>query len=100
MFDFNATNETYETWTSSFVCAPRKTTAHTFIERLASDDAFRASTERDPVAAAALYGFSIDAKNLPAAGIKLPAKHLLQDHLDEIAASFQASANVIIVFAL
>jgi putative modified peptide len=100
MFDYATSHDTYDTWTSSFVSAPQKTTAHAFMERLAADDAFRAQTQSDPVAAAALYGFHIDAKSLPAGGITLPSKELLREHLDEAAARFQAAANVIIIFTI
>ncbi len=100
MFDHAASHDTYDTWASSFVTAPQKTTAHTFMERLATDDAFRELTQRDPVAAAALYGFRIDAKSLPEGGITLPSKELLKEHIDEAAARFQAAANVIIIFTI
>ncbi len=97
MFDFdiqNGSNETTATVTGS------KTLAHAFIERLARDDAFRAQTTADPVGAAAQYGFSIDRARLPAEGITLPSKAVMNEHLDMIAEKFAAAASVIVMFQI
>jgi putative modified peptide len=72
--------------------------ARRLIERLAEDDEFRAKMERDPVAAAAEYGFVIDASKLPANGITLPPKDVLRKQADELAARFYASPDVIVIF--
>jgi putative modified peptide len=100
MFDQATSHDAYDTWTSSFTSAPQKTTAHALMERLAEDDAFRTEMQRDPASVAALYGFRIDREKLPPQGITLPSKELLREHLDEIAARFQAAANVIVFFTI
>jgi putative modified peptide len=95
MFDFDIQNETFET---TATVASHKTLAHAFMERLARDDAFRAYTLANPVAAAAQYGFRADPSQLPAGGVKLPSKEVLNEQLDRIAEKFAASASVVKVF--
>ena len=95
MFDFNTDNNAFDT---TATVASNKTLAHAFMERLARDDAFRAYTLAHPVAAAAQYGFSVDRSQLPAGGVKLPSKEILNAQLDVIAEKFAASASVVKVF--
>lgn len=71
-----------------------------FIKRLATDDAFRAETVSDPVAAAAKYGFSVDRRMLPESGITLPSKAVLAEHIDLIAQQFAAASSVVIMFRI
>lgn len=97
MFDFDIQNTTFETTTS---VASNKTLAHAFIERLARDDAFRAEMIADPVGTVAQYGFSIERSCLPANGITLPSKDVLNTHLDLFAEKFAASASVVVFFQL
>ena len=97
MFDFNIQNNSFET---TATVASNKTLAVAFIERLASDDAFRAEMVADPVATSAQYGFSVDRKRLPKDGIKLPSKAIMNEHLDVIAERFAAAASVVVCFAL
>ena len=97
MFDFATNHESYET---TATIASAKSLAHAFIERLGRDDAFRAFTMADPVAATAQYGFTIDPSKLPAQGITLPSKDVLNARLDEVAQQFAAAASAVIVFTI
>jgi putative modified peptide len=97
MFDFNIQNTAIDTTAS---ITSNKTLAQAFIERLARDDAFRASMVADPVATAAQYGFSIDRSRLPEGGITLPSKAVMSEHLDAISERFAAAASVIVMFRI
>lgn len=95
MFDFNIQNTASDT---AVATSSNKTLAHAFIERLSHDDAFRAYTVADPVAAAAQYGFAIDRSKLPEGGITLPPKDVMIAYQAQIAEKFSVSAHTIIVF--
>lgn len=74
--------------------------AQQFIQRLVDDKEFRAEAERDPVAAAAHYGFRIDPASLPKGGIVLPPPDVLSKNADAMASRLHDDCNVIIHFIL
>ena len=68
------------------------------MERLASDDAFRAQVEQDPVAAFKAHGITIDPKQVPAGGVKLPSKETLKTSLDQHVNTLDAAMSGIVIF--
>jgi putative modified peptide len=100
MFDQTITNTTFDSAAAMASFNGTNTLAHAFIERLATDDAFRAETVADPVAATAKYGFSVDRRQLPEGGITLPPKAVLAQHTKLIAEQFAASSSVVVAFRL
>lgn len=65
------------------------------LDRLATDDEFRARVETDPVAALAEYGFEIDPKIAPYA-VKLPSKEHIRDNAELLAAQLEATSGWIV----
>ncbi|MCS3811331.1 NHLP-related RiPP peptide [Xanthomonas sp. 4461] len=54
------------------------------LQRLATDDEFRASMEKDPIAAFAEYGFKIEKSEAPI-HVDIPSKEDINAGLDEMA---------------
>ncbi len=75
-----------------------KENARRFIKQIANDDDFRAQVERDPVAALALHGFTIDPTKLPANGVTLPSKDVLHSREEEMSERFADACDIIIHF--
>lgn len=69
-----------------------------FVRRLAEDDHFREAVQRDPVAAAAEYGFRIDPSSIPAGGVVLPSKESLGAQAESLAERFHTSSEIVIIF--
>jgi putative modified peptide len=97
MFDFAINNEALGTTVAT---AGTKVLAHAFIERLSKDDEFRAYMSANPVAAAAQYGFDVAGIDVPAGGVRLPSKAVLNEHLDMIAKKFAEAAKPVVLFKL
>ena len=70
-----------------------------FLEKLASDDAFRAEVERDPVGALKAHGIDVDPSKVPRGGVKLPSKDALKGNLDEHVARMHATMGIVIFMA-
>lgn len=68
------------------------------MQKLASDDAFRAQVQKDPVAAFAAQGVKLDPKQVPPGGVKLPSKDALQTNLDRHADTLEAAMGGIVIF--
>jgi putative modified peptide len=66
-----------------------------FLERLASDDAFRAEVERNPFAALKVHGLHVDPAKLPVQGVNLPSKEAVRQSLDEHVAALDDSSALI-----
>lgn len=69
--------------------------ARKMLERLASDDEFRARVEADPIGGLAEYGFKIDPANVPKS-VKLPEKAQIRANLDALSQEFHSTAGVVI----
>lgn len=69
--------------------------ARSILQRLASDDAFRAKTEQDPVAAFAEYGFTLDPSIVPGS-VNLPSKEEIEANLELLAKQFEASVGWVV----
>ena len=67
-----------------------------FLERLASDDAFRAAVERDPVATLKAHGIHVDPAKLPVDGVTLPSKEAVRQSLDKHVTAFDAPMGIVI----
>lgn len=72
-----------------------QTQAQQLLERLASDDDFRARMEREPVAALADYGFVIDPEIAPDR-ISLPTKEHIKANADLLAKQIEATSGWIV----
>ncbi|HEY5613664.1 MAG TPA: NHLP-related RiPP peptide [Lysobacter sp.] len=73
----------------------QQTKAQQLLERLATDDEFRARMEADPVAAFADYGFVIDPEIAPGS-VTLPSKEHIKANADLLAKQFEASSGWIV----
>ena len=73
----------------------KQTQARQLLERLASDDDFRARMEKEPVAALADYGFVIDPEIAPAR-ITLPSKDDIKENSDLLAKQLEATSGWIV----
>jgi putative modified peptide len=74
--------------------------ARAFLEKLASDDDFRAQVERDPVGTLAAHGITVKPEDLPKAGrVRLPSKEAIRANLDALAGELESTAGEIF-FAL
>ena len=69
--------------------------ARSLLQRLASDDAFRAAMEQNPVAAFAEYGFNLDPSILPES-VNLPSKEEIEANLELLAKQFEASLGWVV----
>ena len=69
--------------------------AQKLLERLATDDDFRARMEADPVAALAEYGFVIDPKIAPHA-VSLPPKEHIKENIELLSKQIEASSTWIL----
>lgn len=69
--------------------------ARSILQRLASDDAFRASMEQNPVAAFAEYGFTLDPSIVPGS-VNLPSKEEIEANLELLAKQFEASVGWVV----
>lgn len=69
--------------------------ARKLLDRLATDDDFRARMETDPVAAFAEYGFTIDHEIAPSK-IKLPTKYEISKSADMLSKQIEATNGWII----
>ena len=69
--------------------------AKQLLERLATDDEFRARMEKDPIAAFADYGFVIDPKIAPAA-VSLPSKEQIHANADLLAKQVDATSGWVV----
>lgn len=55
-----------------------------FLQRIASDPAYRDELEKDPLATLTKAGFKVTRDDIPPGGIKLPPKDEILKHLDEL----------------
>lgn len=69
--------------------------AHKLLDRLATDDEFRARMEADPVAALAEYGFHVDPTIAPYA-VMLPSKEHIRENADLLASQLVATSGWIV----
>lgn len=73
----------------------KQTKAQQLLERLASDDDFRARMEKEPVAALAEYGFVIDPEIAPS-NVALPSKEHIKENADLLAKQLEATSGWIV----
>ncbi len=69
--------------------------ARKLLDRLATDDEFRASMEADPVAAFAKYGFTIDREIAPGK-VELPSKDEIGKNTDLLSKQIEATSGWVI----
>lgn len=69
--------------------------ARKLLDRLATDDEFRASMEADPVAAFAEYGFAIDREIAPGK-VELPSKDEISKNSDLLSKQLEATSGWVI----
>jgi putative modified peptide len=72
-----------------------QTKAQLLLERLATDDEFRARMEHDPIGAFADYGFVIDPKIAPAR-VTLPSKQDIKANADLLAQQLDATSGWVV----
>lgn len=72
-----------------------QTKAQQLLQRLATDDEFRARMEKDPVATFADYGFVIDPKIAPAS-VTLPSKEHIKANADLLAQQLDATSGWVV----
>jgi putative modified peptide len=71
--------------------------ARAFLEKLASDDDFRAQVERDPVGTLAAHGIEVKAEDLPKAGtVALPSKEAIRANLDGMTGELESTSGEIL----
>jgi hypothetical protein len=68
---------------------------HAFLRKLATDAAFRAAVEHDPIVELAALGIKVDPKDLPPEGIKLPSNASILQNLDHLAERVESTAGEI-----
>lgn len=69
--------------------------ARKLLERLSTDDEFRARMEADPIAAFAEYGFTIDPEIAPRK-IELPSKYEISKNLDMLSRQIEATSGWVV----
>lgn len=69
--------------------------ARKLLERLATDDDFRAKMEADPVAAFAEHGFTIDPSIAPAK-VQLPSKEEINKNTDLLSKQLEATSGWVV----
>lgn len=69
--------------------------ARKFLERVSSDPDYRKAVERDPVGELARHGFTVDPKDVPKEGIKLPSDEAIRKNLDHLSERMQATVGEI-----
>lgn len=69
--------------------------ARKLLDRLATDDEFRASMEADPVAAFAEYGFTVDREIAPPK-VSLPSKDEISKNADLLSKQIEATSGWIV----
>ena len=69
--------------------------ARKFLEKVSSDPADREAVEADPVGELGKHGFSIDPKDVPPEGIKLPSDEAIRKHIDHLSERMQSTSGEI-----
>jgi hypothetical protein len=72
-----------------------KKQAKDFLTKIASDAAFRAAVEKDPVKHMSKFGFKINKKFVPAEGIKLPSNDAIKKNIDHLSERAESTAGEI-----
>ena len=68
---------------------------HAFLKKLATEPAYRAAVEADPIGELNKLGFKIDPKDIPPEGIKLPSNASILQNLDHLAERVESTSGEI-----
>jgi hypothetical protein len=66
-----------------------------FLQRVATDPAFRAQVEKDPVGSLAQFGFDIKSSDVPPEGIKLPSNDAILKNIDSLSTQMDSTVGEI-----